>query len=386
MMNRKRHIINILVFALTIASITGCSQYKAYSVKENPSRNVNNGVLYALPKTLVRVAVTVEHRDITNAPYYNYAAEYLGLAETELDTTFRVVAMSVEPVCVADPNAYYYVQMNRGAISVDSRHLLLGVGCKAPMSKHNKQQDNVINDTPAKPQVQYNLYDRTDTFYTRYDQPGHPSLVLTKKDVRNERQRAVAAAERLEEIQGKQQQLINGEYEGSYSVEAVQYLAAQLQRQADEVIASFCGTTTRETCYLYVDPPTGKQEGREDTIAWLLPHGGLWTGDAEEAILQHGTPIVCQVVSEKTMHNATRFVRHQTAKKKTSNNSRERQSHRLRYRVPEQAMVRVWMPGQSLQIGKQIPVLQMGAEMELPKRRVEALFDANTMELKYLKR
>lgn len=366
--------------------LAGCSQYRAYSVKEHPNRKVSDGVLYALPKTLVRVAVTVEHRDIANAPYYSYAAECLGLDSSLLDTRYRVVSFGVEPVCVADPNAYYYVQVNSGALTVDRRHLLLAVGREAIVQDNALQHSAPDNNNPVKPAVQNNLYDRADTFYTRYDQPGHPTLVLTKKDVRNERQRAVAAAERLEEIQSKQQQLINGEYEGTYSVDAVQYLAAQLQSRADEVTASFCGTVNSETYYLYVDPPTGKQEGREDTIAWLLPDGGLWLGEMEEADSQDKIPIVCQIVSEKTMSNATRFVRHQTTKKKSSARSKEHQSHRLRYRVPEQATVRVWIPGQMLQSCKHIPVLQMGAEMELPKRRVEALFDANTLELIYLKR
>ena len=78
-----------------VALFSACSQYKVYSVKDSPSLPVGGGILYALPKTQLCVEVTVQRRDLSQAPYSQYAADYLGVeirfTETEWSSIFAAL-------------------------------------------------------------------------------------------------------------------------------------------------------------------------------------------------------------------------------------------------------------------------------------------------------
>ncbi len=387
-----RRIVSSLVLSVGLL-VCGCSQYKIYSVKDDPLFTASGGVLFALPKTQLCVAVTVERRDVSEAPFRDYAVDYLGISEKDVDTSFRLVSVDVKGVNIADPDQYYYVKVRRGSVVVDPRHLLLAIGMDNPSDNVVGESDVAMADSLSYRQMSRpsnNLYDRMDTFYTRNDLPGRPTLISSKKDMRSLRQRAAAAAEKLEEIQDKQQQLLNGEYEGSYGAEAVQYLYAQLRLQEERLIAEFCGRVHRETVYFYVDPVIRRKEDFIDTIVWFSPSEGfigdatLTTGDA--------FPIVCSVHSDNTLRNAGRFVKYHTSGLTTDNGAGHtgraavKRSGRknFRYRVPEQASVVVTCPAFS--VSRNIPISQLGTVVELPRHRIRALFDAQTLDLKFLDR
>lgn len=385
----SKYFISLLVAVL----LSGCSQYKVYSVKDSPKIPVSGGVIYALPKTQVKVAVTVERRDLSKAIYSNYATDYLGIDASELDTNYHIVAIDVSSVNVADPDYYYYVKVRSGSVTVDRRHLLLAIGCQNPesnvaagMADEDVNVDNQKRDVKA----EYNLYDRADTFYTRYDTPGRPTKVSSKKDVRSVKQRAAAAAERLEEIQDKEQQLLNGEYEGSYGAEAVQYLFGQLKKQEQAIIDDFCGYAKRETVCFYVDPVMRKKDDFVDTVIWFSEKEGF-VGDAEH-LPSDAFPIVCDIHCDNDLRMTNRFVKYHTSGFTSQSSAgrtgtaatKTRNRRNFRYRVPEQATVTVTTPAFS--VSRQLLVSQLGPVVELPRHRIKALFDANTLDLKQMER
>lgn len=373
--------------------LTACSQYKIYSVKDNPVLTASGGALFALPKTQLCVSVTVERRDLSQAPYRDYAVDFLGISDKYVDTSFHLVSVDVKGVNVADPDHYYYVKIRRGAVVVDSRHLLLAIGMDNPSDNVSGVIDIPVSDSMSHQRMSRptnNLYDRMDTFYTRNDMPGRPSLVTTKKDMRSLRQRAAAAAEKLEEIQDKQQQLLNGEYEGSYGAEAVQYLYAQLRLQEERIIEEFCGRLCRETVSFYIDPVIRRKEDFVDTVVWFSPSVGF-IGD--DSLLQDDAfPVVCSVHSDNTLRNAGRFVKYHTSGLTADNGAghtgraavKRRGRKNFRYRVPEQASVVITTPVFS--VSRTVPISQLGPVVELPRHRIRALFDAETLDLKFLDR
>lgn len=384
---------NILCFGV-LACVVGCSQYRVYSVKDNPPMRVAGGVLYALPQTQLCVSLTVERRDMSKAPYSAYAADYLGVGPADIDTSFRIVSIDVQGVNIADPNNYYYVQVNRGTVTVDDRHLLLAIGMPNPSDNENNPVSYSPNSQPtssSKPVgAAYNLYDRVDTFYTRYDKPDRPTMFSTRKDVLTAKQRAAAAAERLGDIQTKQQELIDGEYEGAYGVDAVQYLYAQLEKQEATIIASFCGEVKRETIRFFVDPQMKRNENISDTIIWFSPQMGF-VGD-EEHLPEDAYPVICNVEVNNDLRSANRFVKYHTSGY-TSNGSsgrtgnaaaKYRNRRGFRYRIP--AMTTVSVSTRGYAVSCQVPMSQLGPVVELPRHRIKALFDVNTLDLKELDR
>ena len=140
-----------IIIILIAILVSACSNYKVYSVRDNPTLPVRGGVLYALPRTQLRVAVTVERRDLSSAPYAGFAADMLGATDADIDTSFRIVDIDVTPNNIADPNYYYFVKMRRGSVSVDDRHLLMAIGernvnqngdCKSPSTENKNENEN----------------------------------------------------------------------------------------------------------------------------------------------------------------------------------------------------------------------------------------------------
>lgn len=381
----KTALFRCLLLLLVIVSTVSCSQYKVYSVKEDNLGFLSGGVFYALPKTELRVAVTVQHRSVSDAPYSAFAAELLGIDAYGTDTSYRIASIDVQAVDCADPDNYYFVMIRRGSVTVDKRHLLLAVGMANP-------ETNVATVIPAddfmEPEVtrplraQYNLYDRADTFYTRNDRPGHPTKVSMRKDVRNIRQQAEAAAEQLEEIRERRNQILNGDYDGNYSHEVIQFLLSQLQREEESIVNLFCGSVCRETVVFYVDPVIKKKDAFVDTIAWISPKMGLW--DDDTAVLpEDAFPIVCTVQGDNQLRAARRFV-NKPSSNRSAKNRMKFSRKTFRYRVPEQASVVVSCP--DFAVSRRLLIAQLGPTVQLPHHRIKALFDANTLDLIYFNR
>ena len=393
-MKNNLNTLRIALMLCAVMLLSGCTQYKVYSVKDNPTLPINGGVVYALPRTQLCIAVTVQRRDLTSAPYSAYAADYLGVAPSGTDTSFSIVDIDVSTVNVADPDYCYFIKVNRGSVTVDERHLLLAVGMQNPQENtvsaakpsRTGSQTNAQNNIRAS----YNLYDRADTFYTRYDAPNRPSMVSTRKDVRSIKQQAAAAAERLDEIQSKRQELISGEYEGSYSPEGIQYILTQLQRQEDEIIALFCGEAKTETITFFVDPQMRKREDYCDTIIWFSPSVGFM-GDADN-LSKDAFPIICTVHNDNETKSVDRFVKYHTSGFTTNSSSgrtgsaasRSRDRKGFRYRIPTAASVTVTTPQFSL--SRQMKLSQLGPVISLPRNRIKAIFDANTLDLRQFER
>lgn len=386
---KTKHIVLLLLLSLLMVS---CSRYHVYSMRDKPLFPVSGGVLYALPKTQICLSLTLERRDVSNAPYRDFAVELLGVEADDIDSSFRISDINVSTRNVADVDNYFLVKVKRGSVTVDQRHLLLAIGMTNPS---NNRMDN--SDLPSRPQngrlnpdAGNNLYDRADTLYSRYDKPGNPTMISERKDSRSLRQRAVAAAERLGEIQSKRQELLNGEYEGSYSLEALNYINGQLAKQEEEIVSRFCGVVRRETVRFYVEPSFKKNDEVIDTVVWFSPSMGL-VGDIYN-LPDDATPVVCRVTNDNELRNANRFVKYHTSgvtpdgKGGRSGNAyaKQRRGKGFRYRVPESATVMVTTD--AISVKRQVKMAQLGPIMMLPARGTRALFDANNLMILNCKR
>lgn len=361
---KTRTLVATLALTLTLA-LSACSGYRVYSVQSRPSQKLSGGMVYALPRTLVRVAVTFERTDLSSAPYAPYA-DMLGLPTP--DSLYHIASIEVGTTLTADPQHYYYVVPGRTPLSIDSRSLLLAIGEPSPeaASQQPETESFAVPSTPS-PQPEYNLYDRTDTFYLRSDRPGSPSLVASKKDVRSLQMRAEAAAEQLQELQEKKQELLFGEYEGNYSGDAIRFIYSQLNAQEEQLTSLFSGTTRRETVVFLIDPQDEKTLIDSQSVL-------LFRFSPEEGLVEEGGEEVwCEVRCTNTMRNAARFVKHRT-KTVTHDNRLNRST--FKYRIPETATVRIHSA--SFNFAREVKVSQFGTIANLPAGRCKAHFDPRT--------
>lgn len=381
--------IKLFVGALLIAlGMASCSTYSVYSVKSQPKGLVPGGFIYALPYTQIRVAVNFEHHDYSAAPYAEFANELLGISGKSIDSIYAIKSIEVSTQNQADPKLYYFVDPNKVTVSIDSRGLLSAIGS---FDSQNSESNDafVVEKTSdiASSVASYNLYDRVDTFYTRKDKPGKPSFVSSKKDVKSLRQRAVAAAKDIEEIQEKKRQLVFGEFEGNYNGDAVRFLYEQLTERENQLLKFFTGNTTTETVVFWVDPKNDKSliDSQEVELFRFSPMFGL-----VDSTNDYATVVRCQIRSDNRLKLATRFIRFRTS---SFSDGKFLDNHTFKYRVPETATVIIYgreVGAKDNEIDfcfeKQVKISQFGSIANLPTGRFQAKFDPVTGDLIYFDR
>ena len=116
----RRNICLYIALLCVAAVVSSCSSsYSVYSTRVAADREMTGGILYALPKTLVRVDIMVEKTDYDASPYAEYAEELLGieLADDE-GAIHKITNVAITAINKPDPEAYYYIEPNGSDISV----------------------------------------------------------------------------------------------------------------------------------------------------------------------------------------------------------------------------------------------------------------------------
>lgn len=341
-------------------------------------------MIYSLPHTQVRVAVTFEKTDFSNAPYADYANDMLGLTHVSKDSIYSIKHLEVSSINQADPQHYYFVKPGRFPIHIDNRGLLISLGKdRIEDMPQEENEQYVIGSTTAASRAEYNLYDRSDTFYTRQDKPGHPSLVSSKKDVRTTHQQAMAVAEQIQEIQEKKQELLFGEYEGNYNGDAIQFIFNRLSQKEEELISLFSGSRQEETVVFLIDPKDEKSliDSQTVEIFRFSPTMGIVSDSSESISIQ------CEIRCENQLRRASRFIRYRTKSVKRNNTLDHRT---FKYRIPETATVRIFAVSDDdeelFSFSTQVKVSQFGTIANMPMGRYEARFDSHTGDLIYFKK
>lgn len=357
--------------------VCGCNNYKVYTVRTGEKGVRTGGVLYALPKTEICVDVTFRHRDTAGAPYVDYAEEML--AVDAAGGSYSIADVKITSRLVADPAHYYYVSPGNVGVSVDEHHLLRSIGMEYAEGEMRGdgtrgKTEGAGVETGLIEQPEYNLYDRQDTFYRRGDRPGSPTMLSSKKDSRSLRQRAVAAAERIGNIQERREQLLLGEDDGGGTPEMVRYQLEMLERQEGMLTEQFMGREEEETVRFIVTPQDGRGAEERQTVVlfYFSPAGGIVDSGAAD-----GEAVVCDIYCEKELRGAARFVRHHTGDA-TALDKRPT----FKYRCSEMAEVTVRSKGFKYQ--QSLAVSQYGPIMELPRSATRAVFDTRTGNLLFV--
>ncbi|RLD81458.1 MAG: hypothetical protein DRJ15_04275, partial [Bacteroidetes bacterium] len=96
---------------LLILPLFATAQIRVNKVEDGFNASSNDGIIYALPRTIIRVDVTVEHQQMFAGPLRNYAEKYLGITNyiDRDDVAYSMKGVELVPVSEADPDQYYFV-------------------------------------------------------------------------------------------------------------------------------------------------------------------------------------------------------------------------------------------------------------------------------------
>ena len=378
-----------VLLLLPLFVLSGCS-YTVRQVKGRPSQNLKGGIFYSLPKTRIRLAVTFEYTNFDLAPYADYAEKYLGI-EVDDSRAWSIADVDISAVAEPDPDHFYYVEPRFSDISVQvsPKGLLRAINSSyvetATTDEYSVEQvDRLDISEFLYSTANYNLYEQVDTLYTRHGLSGNnENAVLIRSSVeKSDEQRAEETAKQISEIQQKKMEILYGEYESSYNENALTFVYSSLDKEEKRLLQLFTGVKTEITKVFYVDPEVSKVVV-DDQIVELFrfsPQTGVADSTDEEAI-----PIYCNLTIENSLRAVSRY-----AKGKPSQNHNHKKSSArsntsaFKYRVPEVTRVNFITPGFTKQ--KTVKVSQFGTIVELPSRKVEAVFDQRTGELQYLRK
>ena len=368
---------------LTLASALLLSSCYTVTPVSNNSKHNGGGLYYALPMTQICVDVTYLYYDLTDAVYSEFASEMLALDNFDVEKPYRIKDISTSYTVTADPNNYYYVNPNGIAIQVDNRHLLRSIGMTpqeaATQLGTTEPTDQVTasdaklvlhNATADKMLPTYNLYDRTDTFYVKGDQPGRPTGTSTKKAPRSMRQRAQAAAAEIAELEDQRAEITVSD---RYTVEGKEQMLRQIEEKEAVLMAQFIGKPVVETVHFFLQPQpaTKATDTLQQTVLFYFSRAeGICEEDDYDAL-----PVTCTLRPDKSLQKVRQFSREQKPGIFT------RGYRNFKYRMPSQAQMSLHCELFDYRVT--LPVAQYGPVIDLPHKKFKALFDPTSGAIIY---
>ena len=362
---------------LALLFFAGC--YSVTPVSNNTSSA--GGMFYSLPLTRICVDVTYKYYDLTDAVYADYAAEMLALDNFDVEKPYRIQNVEASYEVSADPDNYYLVNPRGISVQIDNRHLLRSVGLTpqetaaeigpAQSVNHADTMTSKLvlhNATADQLLPRYNLYDRTDTFYVRGDQPGRPSGTSTRRAPRTLRQRAQAAAEEIAELEDRRADIVVSD---RYTLEGKAQMLKKIEEQEAVLMAQFVGKPLVETVHFYLTPAEASRgvDTLQQTVLFYFSRSeGICESDDVGAM-----PVVCTLRPDQSLQKVRRFCRKRN--KETLLNSS------FKYRLPSQAVLT--LECELFNYRTTLPVAQFGPVIDLPRRHFKALFDPATGALIY---
>ena len=388
----KKAILRTLIVCVAILAVS-CSRYGVYPTKSGKHVHLSGGMVYALPKTVVKVDVTVEKTDYDASPYVEYAEELLGITlDDDEGWTYKIKNVTISTENKPDPEEYYYIEPRWSDLSVQTspKGLLLSINKEmqpiAPQDKNAEPTERIskINLTEVLYEVAEIEKDAEDDAEDNAeDEEATADQVIAKK--RNTMlSKATAAAEAIAEIRMKKKEILYGEYESEYDSKMLANIYSQLDKQEKQYLQLFTGVKTTQREVFYIEPELSKVIVDDQTVE--LFRFSEDKGIVDSTVVD-ATPIYCNLQRENNLYTVSRFVKASTQKQakvaKNGKNNRNKKTKNFKYRLPETVVVNVITP--EFTIRQQIKVAQYGPIMELPGKYFQAIFDEKTGELIYYK-
>ena len=341
----------LILLAVLALGLTANAQYVTSHAKISmPGQQ--NGIYYALPRTVVQLDFIVEEIELVKGPYSQYA--YLVGANdciTEDGKEYRLADVRMGTYAEADPNATFFVAFNGRrndamAFSLTPQGILQGVGVEVPARMEQPA-------FPMRPMPTPNV-DRT--FKYQYGSNG----------LRSTEQLANSAAEMINRIREEKIKLITGFQETAFTLDTYRQMLADLEAMEEEYLSLFVGkrivtTTVKTVCV------TPSKEVPTQTIGKFSPATGFTTD-----ILQNGTAITLQALSLNTTGTIN----------EPSTSAVESLSHqdKLFYRIPETAQIKVSM-GEETLVERRETIAQYGVFMLAPLGNTKMTLDPLTGQI-----
>jgi hypothetical protein len=370
------------VFVLTHSLSAQINVYKAIPAAKKPEKN---GVLYSLPRTIVKVQVSLREIEYQRGPYADYAADLLGIQNpvTQTYKEYELADIHFDTQSEPDPDQYYYIEVDEKAskeernlvFSFTQTGLIKGVNTSGQVkdkpSTSNENQKVITDEQLFELATTPSIYRKVDTIIrivTVDTSTIRKRFFNTTFEEKPSEMKAREAADMISRIRESRFNLLTGYQETNFSKETMEYMDKQLQNMSGEYMSLFRGLKTEKmlTFTFYAVPDAAKSN---ITVCRVSKEQGIV--DAADAKAKEVTLVFKPSQSTSQLPN-------------WSANAADPKYPVFYYRIPEMASVSVRYGSKSYD-DQYLPVAQFGKVTQLPlnKTRIELYPETGSIKSVY---
>lgn len=284
-MKPRNYFLNMILLVALLAAFGQVRAQQQYMVTKATGKKLlpgSTGVYYALPKTVFKVHLVLEEVTEIPGPFAEYTQKYLGTDNyiKANQTYYKLLAVKVEPVSIADPSHIYYIEFPRerssknprvASFQLNGQGELMGYGFKIEGKKDEKSGEpssqilvysNDLNSGKFSMGAMYSRAQQMDTLVRKVT---IDTVTIKRFKFRTSwinlspEDQANDAAQLIHKIRTSRYNLLTGYQEVNYG-EGIKYMDDQLKKLEDEYLALFLGKETRTTVVrnFEFDPEKGR--------------------------------------------------------------------------------------------------------------------------------
>ncbi len=319
----------IALFTIFLTALA--TTYAQTEVRPYSPGVTTDGVVYCLPKTAMKIAVTASR--ITKHPgdFHNYARHFLRVNDAidKQQTIWTITKVQIIPYAVADTSKTYVITLKKNTsaplCTLSDDGILLSVNAKSEQPKVDEPQ-----------KIDSNFTNKIDS--RRYL---NEEILAAGSELKM----AELTAAEIYNIRDSRSELTKGEADYMpKDGEQLRLMLAKLDEQDKALTQLFCGYTDGETKTWVVDYIPQPNKNRDVLVRFSSQKGVI---DADDL---SGDPVYINITNKKTVPMG-----------RTAITDKKLVNKVLFFNVPSQAEVELSFQGQSL-IKQELPIAQFGHE------------------------
>ena len=274
-MNRK--LILLVGFALVIS----CSKkpIQVTSLSETSTLNTN-GMVYSLPRNVVRIKVQSVKTIVVPGPYSRFAQKYLGISDVQLKKIeeWKITNVELSSILESDPNAFFVVLPSKKSkidfLKICNNGLVIPVSGFGVNSINNSNIRSVEEDKIIFPDMSTTPFIAAEknTFYSKVKKDSVFVRVPIQKDMiveKNLEEKARDAADYIFLLRKRRADFISPDADHNLNGEGLKIALDEIYRQEQEYLSLFIGKSfTEEAEHQFEFIPT--EADGESTIIFRL--------------------------------------------------------------------------------------------------------------------
>ncbi|MCX6243457.1 MAG: DUF4831 family protein [Bacteroidetes bacterium] len=390
-----KRILLLIVFFMAVSLPSVFSQINVFHIDNSTLETGREGVFYSLPRTVIKIDVTIDRIENYKGPYSEYALKYLGLKNVVMTNSveYKITDMNVTTSQQPDPDQYYFLELRGGMSKGDKSSLLsftesgliLGVipdrvdSIVKEVKVTNMKEPELATEKDVFPEVfkysaDVNFFEKVDTIIRKVN---IDTMTLERQYLKrtvvekSPEQKAKEASDYIVKIKDNRFNLISGFQEVNYGKETLEYMDAQLKQMEKEYLKLFTGISLHKTLnFSFVYTPNPNQVNTEVPIFKYMKSKGMMELDEPG-----GKIVTIKVQRSGTTSSVSNYLK---------KGGEAGKSHGFYYRIPELARVTVKVD-ENLTEETQCLVSQLGIVSFLPASQWKVQFYKETGGIKGIK-